>query len=564
MKLTVKSVVVGAAALATTAGFMLAAATTASAAPPSYEPDPSAVGTISFFDATGNPITSGAVTDSPLAAYYQASGGGVAAGDNLASIAYATPQDGVPTASWTTVETWTSTQGFPNATYPGQLGTSPNAVVKGATTDGGLDGHIAAFPSASTTNPGVYQIRMYTNHAGGSGNPTYYSADVLVSGSTWTQVYPAVAAATGTTTTLNVTPASPQATGTNVTLSATVAAASGPVPTNGTVQFFDGATQLGATQNWTGSAVSVQTSTLSVGTHSLTAKYIPSGTTFSGSTSAPKSYTITGVAAPTTTALAVNPGTSVAFTPVQLTATVTPSSAPGKVTFSDSVAGNLGTTAAGAGTFTFSTSALGAGAHTITATFNATDSSAFGTSTSTSTPFTLTAPTTAPDPQTVTVNVPAGTLTITTPYTPTSPFSLGDLALNTAGTSLHASGTFGDAANPANGVTITDTRAGDLQWTAAASSTDFTKGSDSIDATNFGLTGVTPNYVAGNALNATTKPVVAVDVPAGTPGLKGGPHQFASAAHGVGTVYVDGTLSLDAPTSTVAGLYTATLTFTIS
>ena len=52
----------------------------------------------------------------------------------------------------------------------------------------------------------------------------------------------------------------------------------------------------------------------------------------------------------------------------------------------------------------------------------------------------------------------------------------------------------------------------------------------------------------------------------GSDGLKGGPHAFASAPVGTsnGEVFVDGVLTLNAPTSTPSGEYTATLTFTIA
>ena len=132
------------------------------------------------------------------------------------------------------------------------------------------------------------------------------------------------------------------------------------------------------------------------------------------------------------------------------------------------------------------------------------------------------------------------------------------------------------------GVTITDTRNGDQPWTASVTSSDFTSGTSSIDAQNLSFTDVTPVYVTGNALNAATKPVLANDLPSsagtasnlngysstnpgtGTDGLAGAAKSFASAAHGAGTVYVDGTMTLVAPTSTLAGTYTATVTFTIA
>ena len=102
---------------------------------------------------------------------------------------------------------------------------------------------------------------------------------------------------------------------------------------------------------------------------------------------------------------------------------------------------------------------------------------------------------------------------------------------------------------------------------------DFVDGSaDVINGENLSFTSVTPSYISGHALNATTKAVTTTDVTSsavygptdtGTDGLKGGPHQFAAAAHGQGSVYIDGLLNLSAPASTKAGSYTATLTFTI-
>jgi len=126
----------------------------------------------------------------------------------------------------------------------------------------------------------------------------------------------------------------------------------------------------------------------------------------------------------------------------------------------------------------------------------------------------------------------------------------------------------GDAA-----ISVRDTRAGDLTWTTSASTTDFDRGANLINGQNFGFTAVVPGYLAGNALNAGTKPVGTNDVPAiagppvapaaaGVAGLKDGPHSFATAARGVGTVNISGVLNLLAPTSTLARVYTATLTVT--
>ena len=178
------------------------------------------------------------------------------------------------------------------------------------------------------------------------------------------------------------------------------------------------------------------------------------------------------------------------------------------------------------------------------------------------------------DVQNFRVSVPSGTLVISTPYSAANPFNLGTMVLDPSGTYLHAQADFGNAANLANGVTITDARPGALPWTAQMSATDFAFSSNSINSCNLGFTGATPQYISGNALGPGS--VVTIDVPNGgsgavaapgascSTGVKGGPHTFATAAHGTGSVYVTGIFDLYAPSSTPAGTYDATVTFTIS
>jgi len=184
-------------------------------------------------------------------------------------------------------------------------------------------------------------------------------------------------------------------------------------------------------------------------------------------------------------------------------------------------------------------------------------------------------PTNCKDDQTFTVNVPVGSLIISTPYTSAHQFNLGTLALTPDGTQLTtgqvAFGHIGDGM----GVTITDQRSGDVGWTASLVSGPFSDTtSDHINPRNLGFTLVMPQYIAGNALNATTKPVVPFDNAATSPAVAfsdvttatglGTSKQFAQAAHGDGTVYVTGNFTLNAPTSTPAGTYTGTVTFTIA
>ena len=392
------------------------------------------------------------------------------------------------------------------------------------------------------------------------------AADIVISGTTWTQVYP-VTTSQSTTTALAVTPGSPQDAGVQVTLTATVTPGNAP----GSVQFFDGANPIGGPATVVSGSASTATSGLSIGSHSLTAQFTPTNpasnpTEFTGSTSTAQSFVVTTApSTPTNTALGVDVGTGVAFAPVTLTATVTPSSAPGTVTFADGAV-VLGTTAAGSDTFTLVTSSLAEGQHTITATFNPTDPANFATSTITGTPFSLGAPLYAPAVGNVQAEIAAGTLVISTPYTSANPLDLGNLTLNGAATEYSGSATF-------TGITITDTRAGNLPWTVSAQASALTNGSTGIiNGENVGLTDLVADPIAGNALTAagvTTTDNPAADpavapADAGSAGLGGGTsHTVLAAAHGEGSIAYHGTLTINAPTSSPPGTYAGTVTFTI-
>ena len=69
MTIRPKSVLTGAAALAVAAGLLAGTGGAALAAAPPWEPDPSSIGGLTFYDAAGNQITGGNVTDAPFATY---------------------------------------------------------------------------------------------------------------------------------------------------------------------------------------------------------------------------------------------------------------------------------------------------------------------------------------------------------------------------------------------------------------------------------------------------------------------------------------------------------------
>jgi hypothetical protein len=183
------------------------------------------------------------------------------------------------------------------------------------------------------------------------------------------------AAGIATTTTLTAS-ATTAVSGATLTFTATVTPASGTAIPTGTITFSDGATSLGTgTLDATGKAT-LTTSTLALGSHSITAAYggATTPTAFSNSTSSAASVSITSPPIVTTTtaltasATAASSGTNLIFTAV-----ITPASGTaiptGTVTFSD------GSTTLGTGTLdatgkaTYSTSSLAVGSHTITAAY---------------------------------------------------------------------------------------------------------------------------------------------------------------------------------------------------
>lgn len=443
--------------------------------------------------------------------------------------------------------------------------------------------------SGGTATANVTGLPVGANSLTAVFTPTTGSA---FAGSTSSASNYTITAPAATTTTLGVSPASPQVVNTSETLTATVTPGSGVA---GSVQFLDNGTALGAAVPVTAGSAALTTTALPVGTDSLTATFTPTTIGYAPSTSSPVSFVVQSLGDTTVTALSVNPSTAPVTTAVTITANVSDSTIPasiptGTVQFTDN-GSNLGSAVAlvnGVATDNV-TSGLSVGANNLVAIYSGASPS-YKPSTSLGVLFTgLDANgSTGPDPQNLQVGVPAGTLTISTPYTSANPFQLGNASLINGGSEFQAIAAFGtysatdvaasttDAAN--GGVLITDTRAGDAVWTASAQVSDFTNGTNSISGENLAFTGVKPVYITGNALQAndvatndvTSTATTGSPYPAGasgTDGLSGEAHAFANTTSapngGDGSVFVDGTLNLVAPSSTPAGTYSATLTFTI-
>jgi hypothetical protein len=212
------------------------------------------------------------------------------------------------------------------------------------------------------------------------------------------------------------------------------------------------------------------------------------------------------------------------------------------------------------------------------------------------------------DQQSVEAGIPVGTITITTPYngsagcagsqpsgaatpvtitpgadpninTATSTpgcvngvLNLGTLALNSTDSMFTANTTFQD-------ISVTDSLSGVQLWTASAQSSDLTDGGtnagSTIDSQNVGLTNIVES-TADEGSNHFTGHVVASNNPAaspavgpaaaGTAGLGGGTQHVVLTATtpGLGTYTADGTITLNAPVTTEAGVFKGTITFTVA
>ena len=170
---------------------------------------------------------------------------------------------------------------------------------------------------------------------------------------------------TATTTTL-VSSLNPSVFGQSVTFTATVTA-SGGTPT-GTVAFMNGTATL-KTVTLSAGVAKFTSTTLTVGTHSITAVYNGS-VTFATSTSSAVSQVVNKASTTTTLASSLNP--SVFGQSVTLTATVKPQftgTPAGTVTFKNGTA-TLKTVTLASGVASFSTTTLAAGTDLITAVYN--------------------------------------------------------------------------------------------------------------------------------------------------------------------------------------------------
>jgi hypothetical protein len=240
--------------------------------------------------------------------------------------------------------------GSPYATTT--LGSSGHAVFTVQAIAAGLHSFVASYSGNSPFTPAIsVVIYVYAQSAPSSCTPT-----------------------STTTTTLTAAP-NPAPPGQSVTFTASVANTSmAPGSPTGSVTFSDGATLL-ATQPLTATsgssaAATFATSTLSLGTHTITAAYTPA-TGFSASSAQVVEVIQIAARAPTTTTLTAAPnpallGQSVTFTATSSGSSTTPT---GSITFYDGSTSLSTVPVDAAGHASFTTANLSVGSHNLTAAY---------------------------------------------------------------------------------------------------------------------------------------------------------------------------------------------------
>ena len=541
-------------------------ANTAVTLPTTLTNDPGAtLGGVDFFDASGAQITTGPLT-APFAAFAVAQTAPATAQTPQKAALYAyTPVLGQAPGNWSGSQIHHATSVYP-VSAPADLAGLPSATVvyTGTTQDTSLTTYSTTdFPNTDTSTSdgyaGIYTIRVVDI------NGDYAKADILIdtTAHTWTQedgqfTPPGSGSGpTATTTALTVDHPSPVSAATSVTFTATVTPSA-----SGTVEFLDGTTALSSAVPVTGGVATYTTSTLSSGTHSITAAFTPTvATAFGPSTSTALSYIVNASgAATTTTALASIPGGPVTSgTPVTFTASIMPSAAPGSVQFMDGSTAFGDPVTVASGTASLAWSSLSVDTHSITAVFTSSNPSGFGSSTSPPLSFQVTAATGT-----------GATATATTlGASPPSPITTGTATTFTATVTPSAAGSvqFMDGTTALGSPVAVTTGASNA--TAASAPVTLPVGSHPITAiftpttsTAFsGSTSSSLSYVVNAAGTGATATATTLGASPPSPIATGTATTFTATVtpSAAGSVqFMDGTTALGSPVAVTTGASNAT------
>ena len=153
--------------------------------------EPPAIGTLKFFNAAGVQITAGNINDAPFAAYIQSSAPG-RVGDTKATLFGYLPKAGIDWDGWSGDQLSASTV-YPNLSAPAALASSSLPLVSLTAGDGPIAALQATYPhteAPSNAYYGLYNLRVKTSGPGQAVGATFAQADIKITGSTWTVVYP--------------------------------------------------------------------------------------------------------------------------------------------------------------------------------------------------------------------------------------------------------------------------------------------------------------------------------------------------------------------------------------
>jgi hypothetical protein len=379
-----------------------------------------------------------------------------------------------------------------------------------------------AFPPLPAPEPGTLNIG---DNAHFSPQRVYLSGIVVQSG----------ASQTTTTLTSSLNPAT---SGQPITFTAAVAGTTTNTPTpTGSVTFKDGTTILGTASLNSSVQATFTTSSLSAGSHAITAVY-GSDANYAASTSSVLTEVVTGSATATTaTTLTASPNPATIGQSVLLTATVAETSGSavptGTVTFYDGTT-SLGTGAFSAGTATYSATSLAVDTHSITASYGGDASNSSSTS------------------STVTVTVTAAALATTaTTLTASTTTAVSGTAITFTAAVKETSG----SSTPTGTVTFYDGQTSLGTGTLSSSSATY-----STSGLAVGTHSITASY-GGDASNAaSTSSTVTVTITAATA------PDFTLAVSGTSaqTVTPGQSASYSLNVSPLNGSYPGTVTFAAS
>lgn len=345
------------------------------AATPPWEPDKTdEVGGLVFYNAEGQVITGGSLTDSPVAAYVEGTNT-IVAGDTKATLFGYLPVKGQSPGQWSGEALGSSTT-YPNPSYPSPLNTTGLPVEAGNSGDETIGQLEEDFPNTDSSDDGyadMYQLRLRTSAPDAGLSTTWDSADIMVNNTegTWSVVY-SQSPATPTKTSLSVS-------ATKVTYGATLklSASVSPAAATGSVEFRDGSKTLAKVTVSDGKAA-YSTRDLAGGVQKLSAVFVPGSTSYGGSSSSVHKVTVG--AHSTTTSLKASSSSVTEGAKVTLSATVSPAAA-GKVTFYDG-SKKLATVKVKDGKAAYETTKLPVGSDVLKAVFAASDSADYAASTS--------------------------------------------------------------------------------------------------------------------------------------------------------------------------------------